>query len=354
MDHPKNLLHDEAQNRGSFLPLKSCRDLAASYRIMEKLRVLFLDTTHPILPTSLEEMGFVCEHFLHESYEEVMSQISLYDGIVIRSRLPLDTALLSRASKLRFIARVGAGMENVDHAFAEARGITCLNAPEGNRDAVGEHALGMLLVLMNHMIRSDKEVRNGLWRREFNRGEEIMGKTVAIIGYGNTGSAFARRLSGFGVQVIAYDKYKKGFSDPFVKECTMDEIFQEADILSLHIPLTPETDYLVNTSYLAKFRKPIYLINTSRGRNVCTSDLVEGLQTGKVKGAALDVLEYEKSTLEELIPGSIPPALAWLIASDQVILTPHIAGWTIESLTRLAQVLVAKIKSLYPDMPDIQ
>ncbi|MBP7849757.1 MAG: hypothetical protein KA053_05735 [Lentimicrobiaceae bacterium] len=311
-------------------------------------KVLFLDTTHPMLPVSLEQHGFICDHLLQSPREEVAERIHEYEGIVIRSRIPIDAQLLERARSLRFIARVGAGMENIDHPYALSRGIVCLNAPEGNRDAVGEHAVGMLLALMNHLIRCDQEVRQGLWKREPNRGTELMGKTVALIGYGNTGSAFARKLSGFDVRTIAFDKYKKGYSDSYVRESDMNEVFREADILSLHIPLTTETDHLVNADYLSRFSKPIMLINTSRGRNVCTADLVDALESGKVSGAALDVLEYERSSLEALQPGTFPAPLRALVESPHVILSPHVAGWTHESLVKLASILVGKILALYP------
>lgn len=284
---------------------------------------------------------------LNESYQEVCRVIHEFDGLVIRSRVPIDKNMIDLGLRLRFIARVGAGMENIDHLYAQSKGIICLNAPEGNRDAVGEHALGMLLALMNHMLKSDREVRGALWRRESNRGHEIMGKTVGIIGYGNTGGAFARRLQGFSARVIAYDKYKAGYGNGLVQECGMEEIYREADIVSLHIPLTEETDYLVNKKFLERFQKPIYLINTSRGRNVCTADLVQALQSGKVLGAALDVLEYERSSLEALESSEIPLALSYLYQSDQVILTPHVAGWTHESLYKLARVLLEKITALY-------
>jgi len=311
-------------------------------------KVLFLDTTHPLLPVSLEQHGFICDHLLQSSREEVAERIHEYEGIVIRSRIPIDAQLLERARSLHFIARVGAGMENIDHPYALSRGIVCLNAPEGNRDAVGEHAVGMLLALMNHLIRCDREVRQGLWKREPNRGSELMGKTVALIGYGNTGGAFARKLSGFDVRIIAYDKYKTGYSDSYVTESDMNEVFREADILSLHIPLTAETDHLVNADYLSCFSKPIMLINTSRGRNVSTADLVDALKSGKVSGAALDVLEYERSSLEALQPGTFPVPLRALFESPHVILSPHVAGWTHESLMKLASVLVGKILALYP------
>ena len=276
-----------------------------------------------------------------------MKELHNYEGIVIRSRFKLDKEIIDKGKNLKFIARAGAGMENIDVAYAESKGIKCLHAPEGNRDAVGEHAIGMLLSLLNNLPRADKEVRNGIWIREGNRGTEIQGKTVGIIGYGNMGSAFAQRLKGFGVTVIAYDKYKKNFSDEYAKEATMEELFEKADIVSLHLPLTDETHYIANNNFFKKFKKNIYLINTARGENVKTDDLVENLKSGKVQGACLDVLEYESVSFEALDPNKMPEPFKYLIQSDKVILTPHIAGWTFESHEKIAETLVRKIISCY-------
>lgn len=309
------------------------------------MKILFIDTTHPVLPRTLEEAGFNCYQMPTPSYELCMSLIGDYEGIVLRSGIPVDTPLLDKAVKLRFIARVGSGMDNIDTFEAARRGIVCFHAPEGNRDAVGEHAVGMLLALMNNFIRADRQVRKKTWNREENRGVEIMGKTVAIIGYGNTGSAFARRLSGFEARIIAFDKYKYGYSDQFVQESDMETIFREADILSLHVPLTHETEYLVDTTYLRRFTKPIYIVNTSRGRVVKTSDLARLIREKQVLGAALDVLEYEKNSLESLEPPA--PDFAYLAKCENVIFTPHIAGWTRESAVKLATVLAKKILSQF-------
>ena len=237
-------------------------------------------------------------------------------------------------------------MENIDVPFAESKGIKCLHAPEGNRDAVGEHAIGMLLALLNNLLRADKEVSNGVWIREGNRGTEIQGKTFGIIGYGNMGSAFAQRLKGFGVTVLAYDKYKKNYSDEYTKEATMEELFEKADIVSLHLPLTEETHYLANNNFFKKFKKNIYFINTARGKNVKTDDLVEQIKSGKVLGACLDVLEYESISFEALDPNKMPEAFKYLVQSDKVILSPHIAGWTYESHEKIAETLVRKILAL--------
>jgi D-3-phosphoglycerate dehydrogenase / 2-oxoglutarate reductase len=304
-------------------------------------KILFIDSTHPLLPEALEQAGFLCEHFAAYTYNDYLRIIHNYTGIIIRSGIVLDRQILEKAANLKFIGRVGAGMENIDEDFAKSKGIVCLNAPEGNRDALGEHTVGMLLALMNNLLRSHRQVKQGIWNREENRGEEIMGKTIAIIGYGNMGSAFARRLAGFGARVIAYDKYKTAYADGFTEESDMETIFQETDILSLHVPLTSETDYLVDSTYLERFSKKIRVINTARGRVVKTSDLVQKMKEGKVTGAALDVIEYEKKTLENL--ESTPEDFQYLAKSDHVVLTPHIAGWTHESAVKLAKVLVDKI-----------
>ncbi len=308
-----------------------------------KPKVLFIDTAHPFLEEELTRHGFECTPYPGNSRLEILDQLHLFDGLVIRSKIKLDREALEKAENLKFIARVGAGMENIDRQYAESRGIVCLNAPEGNRDAVGEHAMGMLLSLLNHLCRVNVEVRNGIWIREGNRGTEIHGKTIAIIGFGNMGSAFAERLSGFGANVVAYDKYKTDFSELYVQEVQMEEVFREADIVSLHVPLTDETRSLVDKEYLGKFEKPIYLINTARGQCVDTAALMDSIDEGKVLGAALDVLEYEKLSFENLDSASLPEPFKRLIKSDKVILSPHIAGWTHESNYKMAKVLVEKI-----------
>lgn len=308
-------------------------------------KVLFVDDTHPILKEELTAMGFQCDDFTGISSVECRKIIGEYFGAVIRSKITFDVEMLKAATQLKFIARVGAGMESIDVEYAKAKGIECFNSPEGNRDAVAEHALGMLLSLMNNLNRADKEVRSGIWRREANRGIEIKGKTIGIIGYGNMGGAFAQRLMGFSCNVLAYDKYKTGFSDAFVTESDMERIFTESDILSLHVPLTAETRYLVDEVYLNRFHKNIRLINTSRGPVVNTVGLVEALKTGKVQGAALDVLEYEKTSFEAMDAQAFPAPLKYLAEAENVILTPHIAGWTVESKYKLAKVLVDKIRA---------
>lgn len=314
---------------------------------MPKIKVLFVDTAHPSLEDGLVGLGFACDTFPNATRSEYLDIVSEYEGIVIRSKIPVDSELLDRARKLRFIARVGAGMENIDVVAAEQRGIVCLNAPEGNRDAVGEQAIGMLLALMNRLMIADREVRKGIWQREKNRGYELGGKTIAIIGYGNTGSAFAHKLSGFGARILAYDKYKHGFGSDLVVESNMTSIFEEADVLSLHVPLTAETRYLINHEYLERFRKPIWLVNTARGPVVNTAHLVDKIEEGKVLGACLDVLEYEKLSFEDLPVGKASEVFRRLSASERVVLSPHIAGWTHESNVRMAQVLIRKIADLY-------
>lgn len=303
------------------------------------MRVLFADSTHPFLWDGLVTAGFDCIKL--EDVAQLESLIAEIDGIVIRSRFKISASVLDNAPKLKFIARVGAGMENIDVDYATSKGIYCLHAPEGNRNAVAEHALGMLLALMNNIVKADAEVRRGIWLREQNRGTELCGKTVGIIGYGNTGSTLAKRLRGFDVNVLAYDKYVQGFGDAFVKECELVEIFGKADVLSIHLPLTEETKYLVNRDFLQKFKKPIYLINTARGKCVNTADLVEMIEKGKVLGACIDVLEFEAVSFESV--EEMPAAFQALVNSGKVILTPHIAGWTHESNYKMASILVQKI-----------
>jgi D-3-phosphoglycerate dehydrogenase len=305
-------------------------------------RVLFLDSVHPLIHEELNANGYACEFFLNQEKGELAKIVHAYFGIIIRSRITLDKEFLSKATALRFIGRVGAGMENIDVKYAESKGIQCFNSPEGNRDAVGEHTTGMLLSLMNNLSRADRQVREGKWKREENRGTEIKGKTIGIIGYGNMGSAFAQRLQGFEANVISYDKYKKNYSDGNTFETTLERIFELADIVSLHVPLTEETRYMGDKAFFERFRKNIWFINTSRGAVVHTGDLVNQLRSGKIIGAALDVLEYEDSSFENL-SGEFPEAFRFLAGSDKVILTPHIAGWTVESKNKLAKVLVEKI-----------
>ena len=310
---------------------------------MNKRKILFIDTAHDELTNKLVNQGYKCDYFDDFGRKEFIEIAHQYVGIIVRSKIKLDAEFLSHCTNLKFIGRVGAGMENIDVDYAQKNDIICLNAPEGNRDAVGEQTIGMLLTLFNNLIIADNEVRNGIWIREGNRGYEIGGKTIGIIGYGNTGSAFARKLQGFDVNVLAYDKYKSNFSDEFVLESTMDDIFKQSDIVSLHIPLSGETRYLVNTEFINRFEKNIYIINTSRGSILKTSDLVLSLNEGKVLGACLDVLEYEGLSFENV---KLPDEFKNLISMRNIVLSPHIAGWTHESSYKMANTLANKIASL--------
>lgn len=308
------------------------------------MKILQLDKNHPLISQQLTAKGFVVEEDHTSSYDEVLEKISDYDGLIIRSRIPLDKNFLTRASHLKFIARVGAGMENIDAETAANLGIKLINSPEGNRDSVAEHVVGMLLILMNRLFIAANEVKNGIWKREENRGDELLGKTFGIIGYGNMGKAVAKRLSGFGVEVIFYD-ILPDLSDEYATQVSLKEFQERADILSLHIPLTPETHYLIDEVFISKMEKDFYFINTARGKNLKTKALVEAIRSGKVLGACLDVLEYEKSSFENL--ESENQDLKFLLDSDKAIVTPHIAGWTHQSKEKLAQVIVDKILASY-------
>jgi D-3-phosphoglycerate dehydrogenase len=310
------------------------------------VKVLVLDKVDPLLSNGLKQLGFVVIEEYEASKSELLSNLDEITGIIIRSRLNIDREILDASPKLRFIGRVGAGMENIDVSYAEKRGVHCFRAAEGNRTAVGEHALGMLLMLLNNIRRADQEVRSGLWRREENRGYELDGRIVGIVGYGEMGSAFAKKLSGLGVQVLAYDLYKTDFAHGHVKEVEMDFLFKYADILSLHVPETDLTRGMVNELYLNRFEKDIYLINTSRGNVVKTADLVRAMKTGKVLGACLDVLEYEKSSFENFFESRLPDDFRYLVESDRTILTPHIAGWTHESRKKMALAILRQIDDL--------
>ena len=304
------------------------------------MKILLLDKNHPLITEQLSEKGFVLEEDFSSSYEQVLEKIHLYEGIIIRSRIPLDAHFLEKAKNLKFIARVGAGMENIDTAKAQELGIKLINSPEGNKDAVAEHVIGMLLVLMNRLFISSNEVKKGIWLREENRGEEILGKTFGIIGYGNMGKAVAKRLSGFGCKTIFYD-IKPNLSDEFATQVSLQELQENADILSLHTPLTENTLYMIDEEFISKMKKNFYFINTARGKNLKTSALVNALKLGKIKGACLDVLEYEKTSFENLETKN--EDLEYLLNSEKAIITPHIAGWTHESKIKLAQVIVDKI-----------
>ena len=304
------------------------------------MKILQLDKNHPLITEQLSAKGFEIDDDFSSSYDDVLKKIDAYDGIIIRSRIPIDRNFIEHGKNLKFIARVGAGMENIDGEFATKSGISLISSPEGNRDSVAEHVLGMLLILMNRLFISSNEVKNGIWKREENRGDELLGKTFGIIGYGNMGKAVAKRLSGFGVKVIFHD-ILPSLSDEFATQVSLDTLKNEADILSLHIPITNETHHLIDSQFISEMKKDFYFINTARGKNVKTSDLVEAIRSGKVRGACLDVLEYEKPSFENLEVENNDSA--FLLQSEKVIVTPHIAGWTVQSKEKLAQVIVDKI-----------
>ncbi|MFN3968949.1 2-hydroxyacid dehydrogenase [Flavobacterium sp.] len=312
----------------------------------QDIRILHIDSNHPLLWEQLEQAGFQNEADFTSSKAEIEAKIHNYHGVVIRSRFKIDKAFLDQATNLKFIARVGAGLESIDCEYAEAKNIHLIAAPEGNRNAVGEHALGMLLSVMNKLNRADRLVREGKWIREGNRGYELEGKTVGLIGYGNMGKSFAKKLRGFDVTVLCYD-ILPNVGDANAKQVTLSELQAQADVLSLHIPWTPETDKMVNDEFINAFAKPFWFINTSRGKNVVTDDLVAALESGKILGAGLDVLEYEKLSFENLfIDTEKPKAFEYLLQAENVLLTPHIAGWTFESHEKLAQTIVDKIVQL--------
>ena len=305
------------------------------------MRILFIDTTHPFLKQELEKQNYICDTAYNKSKGEIQEIIHNYQGIVIRSRFIIDKEFIDYASELKFIARAGSGLENIDVNYAESKNINCYNAGEGNRQAVAEHTLGMLLSLFNNLNKADQEVRNGKWEREENRGLEISGRTIGIIGYGNNGSAFAQVLKGFDVTILAYDKYLTKY--PY--QSTMESIFKQADIVSLHVPLNTETAYLVNDEFIHKFEKDFYLINTARGKCVNTKSLVLALEKGEIKGACLDVLEYEKKSFENLNQEGFTAEMQDLLDSPKTMLSPHIAGWTQESNVKIVEVLIKKITS---------
>lgn len=310
--------------------------MKASYKI------LAIDSNHECLNNGLRDAGFIVDEDYTSPKEIIEQKINEYDGMIVRSRFPIDKDFLAKATNLKFIGRVGAGLENIDEEFAAENNIVLFNSPEGNRDSVGEHAIGMLLMLMHHLRRADNEVRNGIWKREENRGDELKGKTVGIIGYGNMGNAFAKRLQGFEVKVICYDILpNKG--NEFAKQVSLEEFFEQADVVSLHTPQTPETMQMINTEFISKFKKPFYFVNTARGKSVVTKDLVEAMKTGKILGAALDVLEFEKSSFEKLVASELPDEFQYLIQADNVVLAPHIAGWTHQSKVKLAEFIRDKI-----------
>lgn len=306
------------------------------------MKILHLDKNHPLLIDQLADAGFINDEDYTSTKTEVEEFINKYDGIVIRSRFNIDKAFLDAATNLKFIARVGAGLESIDIPYAESKGIKLFSAPEGNRNAVGEHALGMLLSLFNKLNKADASVKKGQWLREAHRGVELEGKTVGIIGYGNMGKAFAKKLKGFDCKVLCYD-IKDNVGDANATQVSLDRLQLETDVLSLHTPWTPLTNRMVNAEFISKLKKAFWLINTARGKSVVTTDLVSALKSGKILGAGLDVLEYEKLSFESLFNSEIPKELQQLLEMPNVILSPHIAGWTVESKVKLAQTIVDKI-----------
>lgn len=305
-------------------------------------KVLISDRTHEVLPQRLREVGFEVSVEPDHDYESLVQAAQGCEGLVVRSKVNIDGAFIDRVPSLRCIGRVGAGMETIDVNYAEAHGVRCLNSPEGNRDAVGEHAVGLLLALLNNIARADAEVRRGLWQREVNRGYELGPLTVGIIGFGNMGQAFAKRLSGFGCRVIYYDKYLDNLEKLVdLERVSLEALQREADAVSFHVPLTDETHHYLDAEFIDTMAKPFYLINTARGAVVDTEALVAGLERGKVRGAALDVLEYENMQADGL--GEIPASMQYLQRSPRTVLTPHVAGWTVESKYKLAAVLADKM-----------
>ena len=307
------------------------------------MKVVFLDSVHSVLVERLSDAGMQCELAWEYDKDQIINCISNAQGIVLRSRFTMNEDFLKFAPDIKFIARSGSGLENIDLNYCSKRDIKVYNSPEGNRNAVGEHALGMLLSLMNHLHTADRDVKSGIWDREGNRGVELDGKTVGIIGFGNNGSAFAKKLRGFDIKLMAYDKYKKGFGDHFVMECAMSALYEHADIISFHIPQNKETLFMANESFFNSFQKPIFLLNLSRGKIVETKALVDAMKSGKVIGAGLDVLEFEPSDFTSFFKKEIPSDLEFLLNSKNVLLTPHVGGWTNESYFKLSNILADKI-----------
>jgi D-3-phosphoglycerate dehydrogenase len=310
---------------------------------VEQPKVLFLNRAHPVLSELLTQEGFQCEEDLDSTADQLKARIPHYTGVVMRSRIDFRSDLIDAASKLKFIAREGVGTEHIDVEYAASQGIQVITSPEGSRDTVGEHALGLLLGLMNHLARTDRQVRERQWLREPNRGTEIKGKTIGILGYGNMGTAFAEKVSGLGARVIAYDKYKTEYGDQYAEAVDLETLQREAEILSIHIPYEPTNHHFIDGALLDGFHHPIYLVNTARGLVLNTSDLVDRLKTRQVLGAALDVLEYEEGSFDQVTLDDPPPPLAYLLKSDQVLLSPHIAGWSFESKRKHGEVLAEKI-----------
>ena len=309
---------------------------------MLPLKCFVADSMHESLFRLLKEAGWMCDYEPSASREEIRKRLKGYDGLIIRTKTTVDRDLIGDDPTLLFVGRAGAGLDNVDVNYLREKNIQVIHAAEGNRDAVGEFTIGILLSLMRNIPRAHEEVTDFKWERERNRGEELMGKTVGLVGYGNMGRAFAQRLSGFRCKVLAFDKYKSGYSDDFCREATMEEIFSQTDVLSLHIPLTGETRGMVNSQYFGRFAKRIIVVNTARGEIIPLHDLAEAVKNGKVRGAALDVLENEK--IDQLNAQQLQ-SFKYLSGKTNVIFTPHIAGWTFESHEKINVALVDKLKS---------
>ncbi len=303
-------------------------------------RCLIIDSIQEIIIKNLNNEGVIVDYRPNITREEILQVIEAYEILVVRGKTRIDSKVIEKGKRLKIIARAGSGLDILDVDYIRSKGIKIVNSPEANRDAVGDHTVGMLLSLMNKLHVADKQVRAKLWDRENNRGYELQGKIVGIIGYGNMGKAFATRLHGFGCQVIAYDKYKKGFGDAKYREVSMDEVFDQADILSLHVPLTDETRGMVDEKYIDRFKKSFFLLNTARGEVVPMKSVVYGLKSGKLMGAALDVLECEKLAMLNSVQNRY---FEYLASSDKTLLTPHVGGWSYESYEKISKVLSEKI-----------
>ena len=310
------------------------------------MNVLHLDSNHPLLIEQLAALGYTNHEDYSSPKEAIEAKIHAYDGLIIRSRFRIDSKFLDKATNLKFIGRVGAGLENIDTTYAQAKGIQLIAAPEGNQNAVGEHALGMLLALFNKLHSADRDVRSGAWQREANRGVELDGKTVGIIGYGHMGKAFAKKLRGFDVEVLCYD-LKPNVGDENAQQVSLQTLQEKTQVLSLHVPHTELTFQMIDANFISQFKHPFWLLNTARGSCVVTTDLVAALKSKTVLGAGLDVLEYEKSSFETLFSNTPPPVLEYLLKADNVIVSPHVAGWTVESHQKLAQTIVDKIVNYF-------
>jgi D-3-phosphoglycerate dehydrogenase len=308
------------------------------------MKILIIDEMHLSIIGMLEKQGHQVTYLPLITRSEIMDQVADYDGLIIRSKTPMDRELLERAVKLKFIGRAGAGLDQIDLDYLQERNVKLFHAAKGNRDAVAEHAVGGLLALFNKLVKADSEVRRGIWDREGNRGHELMGKTVGIIGYGNMGKSFAKRLRGFDVEIQAYDKYKAGFGNKYVEEVSWESLKAEADVLSIHVPLTSDTRNFLTLDELESFRKPVWLINTARGEVISFETLNRALDSGVLRGAVLDVLENEK--FQKFSPTQ-KAEFEKLAARENIIFTPHVAGWTFESYEKINKVLARKIKKVF-------